>query len=84
LLIDGAKELLRQEITGLKDLQTALEMRDLVRLPNGRIGPPRKGYSDAFMAWAIGQEIAQELPIKGGSGRKKKTGYVPKNEVAGY
>jgi hypothetical protein len=35
------------------------------------------------MAWAIGQEIAQELPIKGGSGQKKKTGYVPKDRVSG-
>jgi hypothetical protein len=47
LLIDGVKELLRQEITGLKDLQTALEMRDLVRLPNGRIGPPGRATRTA-------------------------------------
>jgi hypothetical protein len=68
VLIEGGKELLREETHGLRSRRTVREMQTYIRLSTGKMVPERGKFSDLLMAWLIAQQVAIEKPI-----RKKKS-----------
>lgn len=64
LLLAHAAELLREDTHGIKSFGLAMEMSTLVREESGKVAPERGKYSDRFMAWAIAQQVAQQVPVK--------------------
>ncbi len=63
LLVDHAKELLRLERDGIRDLGTAGEMQTYVRDDKGKMGAEEDYFDDKLEAWMVAQLIAQEKPL---------------------
>jgi hypothetical protein len=64
LLEDLARALLRTGEHGINSRLMALEMQTYIRHENGRTGPEKGEFADRLMAWMLGQQIAQEKPLR--------------------
>lgn len=60
LMRDRGRELLRGEITGIRDLMLVAQMLTYVMDERGRMLPEPGERSDVLMAWLIAQMVAQE------------------------
>lgn len=57
-------ELLREQVDGIRDLETALELASYVRDEKGKTGPSEGAFADLLMALMIAQFVKRELPMK--------------------
>lgn len=63
LIVDHAKELLRLERDGIRDLGTAGEMQTYVRDDKGKMGAEEDYFDDKIEAWMVAQQVAHEKPL---------------------
>jgi hypothetical protein len=63
MLIDRGKELLREEVDGIRSRHLALELLYYVMDDRGRTGAEPGKTDDRLMAWLIAQESARRLAI---------------------
>lgn len=73
MLLARGRQLLREEVDGIRSRRLALQLLYYVADERGKTGPEPGKLADILMSWLIAQEVAARLPIKPA---KQKGGMV--------